>query len=373
MVIEHHPIKTPRDAPADEFLDCVWQELTDKVHYLPGGLVKGKVSYKACFHDLPNGLQTHIYAPTGLDIREKWSIGGSLPGEPPEKQELNSNAPSSGLYLKEEGDMRCNRFLNSFVRKNLDEAHKVLVERIMRKAELIEQHRSQSNLSQPRKAVRGSTFSPTNFYNTAGNPSDAIQYTPTSTLNGEPRATPFQPGSHMSQSKILQSPMLQSPTSLSPQQPPTGKPHDSSGTRAPNLADHPAFRGQDSTSTHSANPSWSTNQSSSNTTTTRSHNHSFSYSDTPIQAKHPPRQAKQRYLAELQGSDVQSPPARSLSPPQGSENDPRFSVLSDVSSDVPQGGTDRGSVVSDIPGMAYQGTVVPPPGGYRYNPQDYVR
>lgn len=60
MVIEHHPIRTPRDAPADEFLDCVWQELTDKVNYLPGGLVKGKVSYKACFHDLPAGLQTHM-------------------------------------------------------------------------------------------------------------------------------------------------------------------------------------------------------------------------------------------------------------------------------------------------------------------------
>lgn len=63
LVIEHHPIKTPRDAPADEFLDCAWQELTDKIHYLPGGMVKGKVSYKACFHDMPNGLQTHIYAP----------------------------------------------------------------------------------------------------------------------------------------------------------------------------------------------------------------------------------------------------------------------------------------------------------------------
>jgi hypothetical protein len=177
----------------------------------------------------------------------------------------------------------------------------------------------------------------------------------------------------MSQSKILQSPMLQSPTALSPQQPPTSGQHDISSTQAPNLADHPAFRTQESTSNHSDNPSWSTNQSSSKATTARSHDHSFSYSDTPIQGKHPPRQAKQQYLAELQGSDVQSPLLRSLSPPQVGESDPRFSVLSDVSSDVPHGGTDRGSVVSDIPGMVYQGPAVSTPGIYKYNPRDYVR
>ncbi|RMZ82930.1 hypothetical protein DV737_g1800, partial [Chaetothyriales sp. CBS 132003] len=141
LVIEHHPIKTPRDAPADEFLDCVWQELTDKIHYLPGGMVKGKVSYRACFHDLPRGLQTHIYAPMGLDIREKWSIGGSLPGEAPEARELGLDAPTSGLYLREDGDMRCPRFLTSFVHKNLNNAHKVLVERILKKAQRIERHR----------------------------------------------------------------------------------------------------------------------------------------------------------------------------------------------------------------------------------------
>ncbi|RMD43941.1 hypothetical protein DV735_g1219, partial [Chaetothyriales sp. CBS 134920] len=124
LVIEHHPIKTPRDAPADEFLDCVWQQLTDSIHYLPGGIVKGKVSYQACFHNLPRGLQTHIYAPMGLDIREKWSICGSLPGEPPEARELGVKVPASGLYLREDGEMRCSRFLTSFVHKNLNNAHK---------------------------------------------------------------------------------------------------------------------------------------------------------------------------------------------------------------------------------------------------------
>jgi hypothetical protein len=137
LVIEHHPIEAPRDAPADEFLDCVWQEMTDKISYLPG--IKGKVSYKACFHDNPKGLQTHIYAPLGVDIREKWSIGGSLPGEPREPRELGVDTPTSGLYLREDGDLRCNRMTHAFVLKNLDTAHKVLVERIIKKAQRIDE------------------------------------------------------------------------------------------------------------------------------------------------------------------------------------------------------------------------------------------
>jgi hypothetical protein len=198
LVIEHHPIKTPRDAPADEFLDCVWQELTDKINY---GVAKGKVSYKACFHDTPNGLQTHIYAPLGLDIREKWSIGGSLPGEAPEARELGVETPRQGLYIREDGDMRCNRMLTSFVRKNLDNAHKVLVERILKKAELVEEH------------------------------VQATSAFPNSPLAQNPR---FQPGSHMAKSSLLnndyQRPL--SPQMLSPQQ--------DYGWQ--NMANHPAFR-----------------------------------------------------------------------------------------------------------------------------------
>jgi hypothetical protein len=175
LVIEHHPIKTPRDAPADEFLDCAWQELTDKIHYLPGGMAKGKVTYKACFHDMPNGLQTHIYAPMGLDIREKWTVGGSLPGEPPEPRELGVDVPLQGLYIREDGDLKVNMLLSSFVRKNLDNAHKVLVERILKKAERVEESIKSMSTSQ----------------------------TPATATPGTPR---FQPGSHMSKSQLLYNP-----------------------------------------------------------------------------------------------------------------------------------------------------------------------
>jgi hypothetical protein len=206
LVIEHHPIKTPRDAPADEFLDCAWQELTDKIHFLPGGMVKGKVSYKACFHDMPTGLQTHIYAPMGLDIREKWTIGGSLPGEPPEPRELGLDVPREGLYIREDGDMKCNMLMTSFVRKNLDNAHKVLVERILKKAERVEE------------TVK------------------SFGVTPITPGPGTPR---FQAGSHMSSSQIVNAPAIYnrplSPQMLSPQQ--------DMGWQ--NMANHPAFRNDD--------------------------------------------------------------------------------------------------------------------------------
>lgn len=367
MVIEHHPIKAPRDASADEFLDCAWQELTDKVHYLPGGLVKGKVSYKACFHDLPSGLQTHIYAPTGLDIREKWSICGTLPGEPPVPRELGSTAPAVGLYLKEEGEMRCNRFLSSFVRKNLDEAHRVLVERILRKAQLIEQHRT---------TVAGRTISASS----ATSARDYFDRNPPEKAYGNG----FQVGGHMSHSKILQSPTLQSPSSQTPISPlnyyPRAQaPHSpitaTQHSPAPNLADHPAFR-HDPTppttytnTTNSApsaahNRSWSTHETSTSTNTQYFRpNHTQSHS-----ISHPTPSSK-NFVAELPGSIVPDPqPQTQLRKPDPA--DARFSMLSEMSSDLAPGGTDRGSVVSDMSPTTGPGQGQ---GGYEYNPRDFQR
>lgn len=140
LVIEHHPIQTPRDAAKDEFLDCAWQEMTDRIALLPGGVANRRVTYRGCFHNTPTGLQTHVYAPMGLDIRERWTIGGSLPGEPDEPRELGLTLPRKGLYLREDGEMRCNMLMTNFVRKNLDNSHKTLVERILAKAERVQAH-----------------------------------------------------------------------------------------------------------------------------------------------------------------------------------------------------------------------------------------
>lgn len=298
LVIEHHPIKTPRDAPADEFLDCAWHELTDKINWLPGGLMHGKVSYKACFHDTPYGLQTHIYAPTGLDIREKWSIGGTLPGEPPEARELGVEVPRQGLYLREDCDMRCNRMLSGFVRKNLDNAHKVLVERIMKKAERVEEH-VQSNGGQ--------------------------QVTPASPMHQ------FQAGSHMAKSQLLNTPIDRplSPQMLSPQQ--------DLGWQG--MANHPAFRTDDKRMSSYGPPAYNVPQNG------------MSY----YAQIHPPPQAPKSFVAELPGSTYHT---AHLTPPNdyNTRSNNRVSMVSELSSSDatqrgspnPQANSDRMSTISDM-------------------------
>ncbi|KAK2786332.1 hypothetical protein FQN53_006700 [Emmonsiellopsis sp. PD_33] len=139
LVIKHQRTKPPPNANADEF-HCIWYELTDRIQYLPGGIISGNVSYKACFHDLPRGLQTHVYAPTGLDIKEHWSVGGNMPGEPREPVELGlPNVPREGLYLREDVDMRCNFLASRFVKKTLKKAHAVLVDRLVFKADILKE------------------------------------------------------------------------------------------------------------------------------------------------------------------------------------------------------------------------------------------
>lgn len=146
LVIGFERTTPHKDAPADEY-HCIWYEITDKVSYLPG--IKGQVKYKACFFDRPVGLQTHCYAPTGLDIKAKWSIGGNMPGEPREARELGVETPRDGLYLREEVDMRCNIMMTSFVKKNLKNAHQVLVERLLKKVEMVEEVHYQRFMTSP--------------------------------------------------------------------------------------------------------------------------------------------------------------------------------------------------------------------------------
>ena len=120
LVQERHAIKPPPEATAEEY-QRHWYSITDRVSYLPGGLMTGKVSYNACFHNLNNGVQIHSYAPMGLIIRGKWTMGGSLPGEPIEPVELGLGAPLLGLYLREDVDMKCNIMMTAFVKKTLKE------------------------------------------------------------------------------------------------------------------------------------------------------------------------------------------------------------------------------------------------------------
>ena len=110
--------------------------------------MSGKVSYNCCFHDLENGLQTHCYAPLGLNIKGKWTLGGSLPGEPVAPVELGVGAPLQGLWLREDVDMKCNIMMTSFVKKTLKKAHSHLVERLLVKAQIVEAAEKNQRLSE---------------------------------------------------------------------------------------------------------------------------------------------------------------------------------------------------------------------------------
>jgi hypothetical protein len=163
LVVERFKCKPPNYAPSDEFYST-WYTikgmhlrlppalhhliiLLDKVNYLPGGLASGSVSYHAVFHDLPDGLQTHVYAPLGLDIRAKWSVGGSLPGEPLQKPEMGlEHVPRTGLYVREDVRIKCNIMMMSFVKKTFKESHSKLVERLVEKAHLIESENANERL-----------------------------------------------------------------------------------------------------------------------------------------------------------------------------------------------------------------------------------
>lgn len=134
---ERHRIDPPPEATPEEY-HCSWYQITDRVLYLPAGIYTRKVSFKACFHDLADGIQTHVYAPMGLDIKEKWTLGGSLPGEPSAPVEIGKGLPQSGLYLREDVEMHCNFLMIKFVKATLKKSLATLVARLVFKSQLAE-------------------------------------------------------------------------------------------------------------------------------------------------------------------------------------------------------------------------------------------
>lgn len=140
LVLSHQPIRAPRDAIADEYYST-WYEITERVQYVPGlgKMGSGKISFKGCFHNVAWGLETHMYAPMGIDLRSKWRIAGNQHGEPPEPADRCADGvPQTGLYLREDIEIECNRTLISFVKSQLKAASKVLVDRLIKKAELLD-------------------------------------------------------------------------------------------------------------------------------------------------------------------------------------------------------------------------------------------
>lgn len=140
LVTNYKPIKAPSTAPADEYYSS-WYEIEQRIQFVPGmgKMGSGKITFKGCFHDLPWGLQTHIYAAAGVETRNKYRIAGNQPGEPREPVEMGIGAPADGLYLREDVEIKCNFTMAGFVKKEQMAASKVLIERMLKKAELLEE------------------------------------------------------------------------------------------------------------------------------------------------------------------------------------------------------------------------------------------
>ena len=147
LVTERHPIRPPPDADAEEF-HAQWYSVTDKVNYLPGGLYSGAVTFNCCFHNLDNGLQTHICAPMGLDMKGRWTLGGTLPGEPRQPVEIGLGIPKTGLWLREDVNMKVNIVMTKFVKGTTKKSHAKLVHRLVEKAHLMEAEAHNSALNE---------------------------------------------------------------------------------------------------------------------------------------------------------------------------------------------------------------------------------
>ncbi|CAH0058421.1 unnamed protein product [Clonostachys solani] len=143
LVLGHTKISPPDNAAADE-MHSTWYAIHERVQVIPGtGKVGAKeITFNGCFHDMPWGLQTHIYAPFGIDMRVRYRIAGNQPGvEAPEHRELGFDSldvPADGLYLREDIEIRCNISIVSFVKAQAKAASKDMVDRIIRKAELLD-------------------------------------------------------------------------------------------------------------------------------------------------------------------------------------------------------------------------------------------
>ena len=137
LVIGVKPVEAPRTAAAEEYFSN-WYEITEIITW--GFGLKKKISFKGCFHDQPWGMQSHVFAPMGTEMRNSYRIAGNQPGEPREPKELGVDTPLDGLYLREDININCSVPLTAgFVKKEMKEASKVMIDRMRRKAELLDE------------------------------------------------------------------------------------------------------------------------------------------------------------------------------------------------------------------------------------------
>ncbi|KAK0714695.1 hypothetical protein B0H67DRAFT_458508, partial [Lasiosphaeris hirsuta] len=232
LVLEHKPIAAPQNAETDEYYST-WYEITERITFMPGIGKMGAsiIKFNGCFHDMPWGLQTHIYAPMNVDLRNTYRIAGNQPGfEPPEVPEIGLKAlgaPSDGLYLREDIEIKCNMTVIGFVKSQLKKAGGEMVQRIIKKAELLDAGVLQAMIEDGKLK----TVNPADRRNTIRSPLPSplnLRYSPQSQSNTPPPSSqsprlPYQ----IPRPQSVQPPQsqLQYRPSTAGSQPPSGHNH----------------------------------------------------------------------------------------------------------------------------------------------------
>ncbi|KAL3479223.1 hypothetical protein BJX99DRAFT_86562 [Aspergillus californicus] len=218
LVLTHTPIKAPRDAPADEYYST-WYEITERVQYIPGvgKIGSGKISFKACFHDETWGIRAHTYAPMSIDLRAVYRLVEPVGLD----SHIQGQGQGQGLLLEQEVTIECNRTLISFVKGQMKASTKVLVDRFIKKAELLDAGVLQGTVEEDGKLR---TYNPADRTSTF----DMVGPGPASPASPVPRRMSYQIPRSPSQMSRSESVSSQPQTPHQQQQFPR---HDSSGGR----------------------------------------------------------------------------------------------------------------------------------------------
>jgi hypothetical protein len=186
---------------------------------------------------MPDSLETHIYAPLGLDIRGKWSVGGSLPFEPRRPRETGAGIPRTGLYIKEEVMMTCSSLLLRFVKRTFKDSHARLVEKLVERAHILESNFANERLKALRKVeprermAHGSIFiAPPPDYQLSPPPYSALRSPRPSHSRSQSASPVLTPGHSQStfpeKSMRLPSPLSERPASSQSYQKPAAAPEE---------------------------------------------------------------------------------------------------------------------------------------------------
>lgn len=141
LVTDVKPVPAPANAEAEE-RDAEWYQVTESVPILPR--MKKRIVFKVCFYNQSWGVQSHQIMPGLIEMRDSHRIGGNEPGsgEPPEAREIGITKPKEGLYIREDINVDLHvPFIGPFVKKTTQEALGQMIDRMKRKAELLDEGR----------------------------------------------------------------------------------------------------------------------------------------------------------------------------------------------------------------------------------------